>query len=131
MSTSSLEDRENYNRLLSRMLDQARHEATQIERKTLETAVRTLLENEYGAAMNVVRDDYPEFAELIDLRLKQAKREAFLEAAKLQCGMCQAGVNVVVGDIEEGVFHTTKKSDPYPFCECRAASIRRKLAEGK
>ena len=68
---------------LNSMLDQARHEATQIERKTLETAVRTLLENEYGAALNVVRDDYPEFAELVDLRLKQAKREAFLEAAKV------------------------------------------------
>jgi len=69
------------------MLEKTRDEATKVERKTLKTVIEILLGEKLGAAMNAVREDYPEFVELIE----QARREAFEEAKIATCAFCESG----------------------------------------
>ena len=112
-----------YAQYYRQQIEQARCASTQIERRTLATVVAILLEGKSGAAYNAVCEDYPAFAELVGRGVEQAKREAFLEAAKMCCRLCRDGYERARGE------HLNRNGIGN-IGICRANNIHRKLAEG-
>jgi len=68
--------------------------------------------------------DLLDHIECIPAMLEQAKRDAWEEAAKAVCVDCNLGVVLHYSQFH-GYFHITRNGD----IPCRAAPIRRKLAE--
>jgi len=67
--------------------------------------------------------------EELERKLEQAKREAYLEAAKLVCAFCEAGNPVVAATVTDRRFGHRFKDFFDTWADCPARAIHRKLAE--